>query len=64
MGPLQTYKLLDSKGNYGEKKDSLWNNRKYLQRCDQQGPNFQNTQTAHKVKTKKQRTQKTGRRLK
>ena len=54
MGPLQTYKLLHSKGNYGKKKKTAYGiTENTCKWCDQQGPNFQNTQTAHKVNNQK-----------
>ena len=45
MGPNQTYKILYSKGN--DKKDNLWNGRKYLLMMKPKLFNFQNIQTVH-----------------
>ena len=63
MRPNQAYKLLHSKAKHKQNKDNLQNGRTYLKQCDEQGPNFQNIQTAHKTQnlktTQSQNGQKT-----
>ena len=47
MGPNQIYKLLHSKGNHKQNAKTIYRlGENICQQCDQQGLNFQNTQTA------------------
>ena len=48
MRPNQTYKLLHSKGNYKQNEKTTYRmGENICKQCDQQGLNFQNTQTTH-----------------
>ena len=48
MGPNQTYKLLNSKGNNKQDEKTTYRlGENICKWCDQQGLNFQNVQTAH-----------------
>ena len=54
MGPIQTYKLLYSKGNH--KQNEKTNHRlgeNICKLCDQQGLNFQNVQRTHTTQQQK-----------
>ena len=59
MGPNQTYKLLHSKGNHKQNKKTIYRMGENIhKRCNQQGINFHNIQTAHTTQQlKKQITQ-------
>ena len=47
VGPNQIYKLLHSKGNHKQNAKTIYRlGENICQQCDQQGLNFQNTQTA------------------
>ena len=61
MGAYQIYKLLHSKGNH--KKTTYGTGENICKRCDWQGLNFQNIQTAHTTqnKAKKKKNHKMGR---
>ena len=48
MDPNQTYKLLHGKGNHKQNKKTTYGmGENICKRCNQQGLNFQNIQTAH-----------------
>ena len=48
MGPNQTYELLHSKGNHKQnEKTNYGQGENTCKRCNQQGLNFQNIQSAH-----------------
>ena len=48
MGPNQTSKFSHSKGNHKQNEKTTYGMGKSIfKRCDQQGLNFQNIQTAH-----------------
>ena len=48
MGPNQTYKLLHSRGNHKQNKNTTYRmGENICKRCDPQGLNSQNIQTAH-----------------
>ena len=67
MGPNQTYKLLHSKGNHEHNQKTTYGmGENICKQCDQQGPNFQNIQTAHTTQQQKhkQANPKMGRRPK
>ena len=52
MKPNQIYKLLHSKGNHKQNKKTTYRMGENTGKvCNQQGINFQNTQTAHTTKT-------------
>ena len=65
MRPNQTYKLLYSKHKQNEK-TAYGMGENICKRCDKQGLNFQNTQTAHTTQQQqnKQPNRKMGRRPK
>ena len=53
MGPNQTYKLLHSKENHKQNKKTTHRmGENICKQWDQQGLNFQNTQTAHTTQQK------------
>ena len=57
MGPNQTYKLLYSKGNHKQNEKTIYRMGKNIcKRCDWQGLNFQNIQTAHTTQQQKKQT--------
>ena len=56
MGPNQTYKLLHSKGNHKQNEKTTYGlGKNIFKRCNQQGVNIQNTQTAHTTQYQKNR---------
>ena len=67
MGPNQTSKLLYSKGNHKQNEKTAYRlGQNICKWCDQQGLNFQNTQTAYTTQPQKnkQPNRKMGRRPK
>ena len=57
IGPVQTYKLLHSKGNHKQNEKATYRmGGNICKWCDWQGLNFQNIQTAH---TPQQQTKQT-----
>ena len=55
MRPNQTYKLLHSKGCHKQNEKATYRlGENICKRCDPQGLNFQNIQTAHTNHTQKQ----------
>ena len=68
MGPNQAYKLLHSKGNHKQNEKTTYGIGENICRwCNQQGLNFQNTQTAHTTQQQQKNkwsNQKMGRRPK
>ena len=67
MGPNQTQKLLHSKGSHKENEKTTYRIGKNIhKKCDWQGINFKNIQTAQTAQHQKnkQPNQKTGRRSK
>ena len=67
MGPIQTYKLLHSKGNHKQNEKTTYRlGENICKWCDWQGVNFQNIPTAHTTQQQKnkQPNGKTGRRTK
>ena len=60
IGPVQTYKLLHSKGNHKQNEKATYRmGENICKRCDWQGLNLQNIQTTHttQYQTNKQTTQ-------
>ena len=56
MGPIQTYKLLYSKGNHKQNEKTTHRlGENICKLCDQKGFNFQNTQTAHTTQHQKKK---------
>ena len=54
MGPNQTYKLLHSKGNHKQNKRTTYRRGENIcKRCNWQGLNFQNIQTAYTTQQQK-----------
>ena len=54
MGPNQTYKLLHSKGNHKQNEKTTYRlGENICKRCEQQGLNLQNIQTAHTTQQQK-----------
>ena len=58
MEPNQTHKLLYSKGNHKQnEKTTYWMGEKICKGCNQQGTDFQNTETGHTAQYTKRKPQ-------